>query len=88
VLARLAALECGEVLVECGPTLAGSFVHQDLVDELVLYFAPTLLGHTAKASFELAPLQSLDSRAELDFRDVARVGRDLRLTLRPRRQAS
>jgi diaminohydroxyphosphoribosylaminopyrimidine deaminase/5-amino-6-(5-phosphoribosylamino)uracil reductase len=86
LMARLAALECGEVLVESGPTVAGAFVTADLVDELVLYCAPTLLGHTARASFELAPLQSLDMKPGFDFRGVAPVGRDVRLTLRPRRR--
>jgi diaminohydroxyphosphoribosylaminopyrimidine deaminase/5-amino-6-(5-phosphoribosylamino)uracil reductase len=85
LVTRLAALECGEVLVESGPTLAGAFVAAKLVDELVLYCAPTLLGHTARAAFDLPPLQSLDMKPELEFHDVSPVGRDLRLTLRPRR---
>jgi diaminohydroxyphosphoribosylaminopyrimidine deaminase/5-amino-6-(5-phosphoribosylamino)uracil reductase len=84
LLTRLAALECGEVLVESGPTLAGAFIAANLIDELVLYCAPTLLGHTARATFDLPPLQSLDMKPEFDFHDVSRVGRDLRLTLRPR----
>jgi diaminohydroxyphosphoribosylaminopyrimidine deaminase/5-amino-6-(5-phosphoribosylamino)uracil reductase len=84
VLARLAALECNEVLVESGPTLAGAFVAAALVDEIVLYVAPTLLGHAARATFELAPLQSLAMKPEFDWLDVSPVGRDLRLTLRPR----
>ena len=84
LLARLAELECGEVLVESGPTLAGAFVAANLVDELVLYCAPTLLGHTARATFDLPPLQSLDMKPEFDYRDVSPIGRDLRLTLRPR----
>ena len=84
LLARLAALECNEVLVESGPTLAGAFLAAALVDELVIYCAPTLLGHTARATFELAPLQSLAMKPEFDWLDVSPVGRDLRLTLRPR----
>jgi ribosomal protein S16 len=51
VLARLAALECNEVLVESGPTLAGAFVAAALVDEILLYDAPKLLGHAARATF-------------------------------------
>ena len=41
LLARLAALECNEVLVESGSTLAGAFLAAALVDELVIYCAPT-----------------------------------------------
>jgi diaminohydroxyphosphoribosylaminopyrimidine deaminase/5-amino-6-(5-phosphoribosylamino)uracil reductase len=85
VLARLAVLECNEVLVEAGPRLAGAFVAAGLVDELVLYVAPTLLGHTARAAFELPTLQSLALRSDFDWQDVRRIGSDLRLTLRPRR---
>jgi diaminohydroxyphosphoribosylaminopyrimidine deaminase/5-amino-6-(5-phosphoribosylamino)uracil reductase len=87
VLARLAARECNEVLVEAGPRVAGGMVAAGLADEIVLYLAPTLLGETSRASFELPqPLRSLDERARYVFRDVRTVGTDLRLTLRPREE--
>ena len=44
---NLTAREVNELLVECGPTLAGAFVAKQLVDELVLYVAPRLLGSDA-----------------------------------------
>jgi diaminohydroxyphosphoribosylaminopyrimidine deaminase / 5-amino-6-(5-phosphoribosylamino)uracil reductase len=47
VLLRLAALDVNEVLLECGARLAGAFVARGLVDELVLYVAPSLLGENA-----------------------------------------
>jgi diaminohydroxyphosphoribosylaminopyrimidine deaminase/5-amino-6-(5-phosphoribosylamino)uracil reductase len=47
VMARLAALEINEVLLECGARLAGAFVAKGLVDEIVLYVAPSLLGENA-----------------------------------------
>jgi diaminohydroxyphosphoribosylaminopyrimidine deaminase/5-amino-6-(5-phosphoribosylamino)uracil reductase len=47
VLARLAALEANEVLLECGARLAGAFVSKGLVDEIVLYVAPSLMGELA-----------------------------------------
>jgi diaminohydroxyphosphoribosylaminopyrimidine deaminase/5-amino-6-(5-phosphoribosylamino)uracil reductase len=83
VLGRLATLDCSEVLVEAGPRVTGAFVSAGLVDELVLYVAPTLLGHTARALCELPPLQSLSMRNDLEWHDVRRIGGDLRLTLRP-----
>ncbi len=49
LLRHLAALECNEVLVEAGPRLAGSFLAAGLVDEIVLYVAPTILGDAAPA---------------------------------------
>ena len=83
-LQRLAALECNEVLVEAGPRLAGSFLAASLVDEIVLYVAPTFLGDTAQPSFVLPqPLRALSERAQYSYHDVRQVGPDLRLTLRP-----
>lgn len=84
VLRRLAELECNEILVEAGPRLAGGFVASGLVDEIVLYVAPTLLGEAAQPSFALPqPLRALADRARFSFRDVRMVGPDLRVTLRP-----
>jgi diaminohydroxyphosphoribosylaminopyrimidine deaminase / 5-amino-6-(5-phosphoribosylamino)uracil reductase len=83
-LQRLAELECNEVLVEAGAGLAGSFMTSGLVDELVLYVAPTILGDTARPPFNLPrPLSALAERPAYVFHDVCRVGPDLRLTLRP-----
>jgi diaminohydroxyphosphoribosylaminopyrimidine deaminase / 5-amino-6-(5-phosphoribosylamino)uracil reductase len=83
-LRRLAALECNEVLVEAGPRLAGSFLAAGLVDEIVLYVAPTILGDTAQPSFALPqPLRALVERPQYVYHDVRRVGPDLRLALRP-----
>jgi diaminohydroxyphosphoribosylaminopyrimidine deaminase/5-amino-6-(5-phosphoribosylamino)uracil reductase len=86
VLARLAALECNEVLVEAGPTLAGEFMRAGLVDELVVYMAPVVLGHAARSLFNMPALERMCDRCEFQWRDVERVGEDLRLTLRPRRR--
>jgi diaminohydroxyphosphoribosylaminopyrimidine deaminase / 5-amino-6-(5-phosphoribosylamino)uracil reductase len=80
VVRHLAAREVNELLVESGPTLAGAFVSQQLVDELVLYMAPELLGADA------APLlrTTRGDPAQLpayEFRDVRRVGEDVRMIL-------
>jgi diaminohydroxyphosphoribosylaminopyrimidine deaminase / 5-amino-6-(5-phosphoribosylamino)uracil reductase len=83
-MARLCERECNEVLVEGGPRLAGSFVAAGLVDELVVYLAPAVLGDTARPCFELPrPLQSLAEGRRFRFHDVRQVGPDVRLTLRP-----
>lgn len=88
-LARLAERECNEVLVEGGPRLAGSFIAAGLVDELVVYLAPAVLGDTARPCFELPrPLRSLAERRRFRFHDVRRVGPDVRLTLRPEEAAA
>jgi diaminohydroxyphosphoribosylaminopyrimidine deaminase/5-amino-6-(5-phosphoribosylamino)uracil reductase len=85
VLDRLGALECNEVLVEAGPTLAGDFVRRGLVDEIVVYMAPVVLGHAARSLFNLPQLERMCDRCEFVWRDVERIGDDLRLTLRPKR---
>jgi diaminohydroxyphosphoribosylaminopyrimidine deaminase/5-amino-6-(5-phosphoribosylamino)uracil reductase len=87
VLTRLGELECNEVLVEAGPTLAGDFMRSGLVDELVVYMAPVVLGHAARGLFNLPALERMCDRCEFDWQDVERVGDDLRLTLRPRPKA-
>jgi diaminohydroxyphosphoribosylaminopyrimidine deaminase / 5-amino-6-(5-phosphoribosylamino)uracil reductase len=81
VLERLAALETNELLVECGPRLAGSFVEAGLVDELILYVAPMLLGADA---LPLTALEgaSAERLAPFELVDAERIGGDVRLTLR------
>jgi diaminohydroxyphosphoribosylaminopyrimidine deaminase/5-amino-6-(5-phosphoribosylamino)uracil reductase len=79
VLHRLGALECNDVLVEAGPTLAGSLMAAGLVDEIVLYLAPHLMGDTARGLFSLPGLEKMADRVQLRITDLRRVGDDLRL---------
>jgi diaminohydroxyphosphoribosylaminopyrimidine deaminase/5-amino-6-(5-phosphoribosylamino)uracil reductase len=80
VIARLTELEVNELLVECGARLAGSFVLSHLVDELVLYVAPALLGADAAPLLHVSGLGP-PSLSAFEFKDVQRVGPDLRLIL-------
>jgi len=68
-------------LLEGGPTLAGGFLRAGLVDEVVAYLAPLLLGggHAALAGTGIA---TLADALRLDVRDVSRVGPDVRVTAR------
>ncbi|WP_428099968.1 bifunctional diaminohydroxyphosphoribosylaminopyrimidine deaminase/5-amino-6-(5-phosphoribosylamino)uracil reductase RibD [Candidatus Rariloculus sp.] len=83
VLARLAELEVNDVWVEAGPTLNGALLAHGLIDELVLYYAPQILGDGARGMFALAPLARLGDRHELVIEDLRMVGRDLRILARP-----
>jgi diaminohydroxyphosphoribosylaminopyrimidine deaminase/5-amino-6-(5-phosphoribosylamino)uracil reductase len=83
VLRRLAALECNEVWVEAGARLAGAFLAAGLVDELVVYVAPCLLGPDARPLALLPPPASLEERLSLRFTECTPVGDDLRLVARP-----
>lgn len=75
--------EVNEILVESGPTLAGSLLQAGLVDELIIYMAPVLLGHEAKALLNLSGIKSMDARMKLEFTDIRMVGQDFRITLKP-----
>lgn len=82
VLRDLAARGCNEVLVEAGPTLNGALLSAGLVDELLLYMAPALLGDGARGIADLGVLTRLDQCIDLAWQDVRQVGRDLRITAR------
>ncbi|MCB1791868.1 MAG: bifunctional diaminohydroxyphosphoribosylaminopyrimidine deaminase/5-amino-6-(5-phosphoribosylamino)uracil reductase RibD [Gammaproteobacteria bacterium] len=83
LLRALADRGVNEVLVESGATLAGAMLAQRLVDELVVYQAPHLMGDAARGLVRLPGLERLAERLEFSFADARRVGDDLRLTLRP-----
>jgi diaminohydroxyphosphoribosylaminopyrimidine deaminase/5-amino-6-(5-phosphoribosylamino)uracil reductase len=84
VLARLAAAEVNEVLVEAGATLAGAMVRARLADELLLYMAPVLLGPQARALLALPELTELAASWKFHIVETRELGEDLRLRLRPR----
>jgi diaminohydroxyphosphoribosylaminopyrimidine deaminase / 5-amino-6-(5-phosphoribosylamino)uracil reductase len=72
-----------ELHVEAGARLNGALLKAGLVDELLLYIAPSVLGDPARGIFELpAPLTSLSERAPLAWHAVDRIGPDLRLIAR------
>ena len=82
VLKDLAARGCNELLVEAGAILNGALLSAGLVDELLLYVAPQLLGDCARGIASMGELTSLDQRVDLAWQDVRQVGRDLRITAR------
>ncbi len=85
VIERLTLREVNELWVECGPRLAAAFLEANLVDELILYVAPILLGSDAPPLTALSGLAAKGAQPpSFEFAGVERVGADLRLTLRPR----
>ncbi|MFZ3019017.1 MAG: bifunctional diaminohydroxyphosphoribosylaminopyrimidine deaminase/5-amino-6-(5-phosphoribosylamino)uracil reductase RibD [Gallionella sp.] len=81
-LSDLARRGCNELLVEAGSTLNGALLKAGLVDELLLYVAPQLLGDAARGIAALGELTALDQRVDLEWQDVRQVGNDLRITAR------
>jgi diaminohydroxyphosphoribosylaminopyrimidine deaminase/5-amino-6-(5-phosphoribosylamino)uracil reductase len=82
-LALLAARDCNEVQVEAGPTLCGALFAAGLVDELLLYIAPLLLGDSARPLLHLPSLADMAARWRLQVVDQRQLGPDWRLRLRP-----
>ncbi len=79
VVQALGAREINDVLVEAGPRLVGALVEAGLVDELVLYIAPILLGDDARGLARLAAARPLTDAARLVFKEVSMIGSDLRV---------
>lgn len=84
VLRLLGARGINEVQVEAGATLAGAFLEAGLVDELLLYIAPVVLGGQARPLFGGLDVGSMVERIELQVLDTRRLGTDIRVLLRPR----
>ena len=82
LLLDLAKRGCNDVLVEAGAGLAGAFFRQGLVDELITYVAPKMMGSDARALFDL-PLSIMDESLPIRFTDVRTIGRDIRITAVP-----
>lgn len=80
LLEHLATREVNEVLVEAGATLCGELLHAGLVDELVLYLAPHLLGSGARGLFTIPGLEDMADRIMLSIEDVRAIGSDWRVT--------
>ncbi len=82
LLQALAERGVNELHVEAGHKLNGSLLREGLVDELLLYFAPTILG-SGREMFPLPELTDLAGRRDLKIVDLRRVGADIRILARP-----
>ncbi len=83
LLEALARRGINEVHAEAGFKLNGSLLREGLVDELLLYLAPCLIGHEASGLFNLPALTTLDGKHPLQIRDLRQVGADIRVIARP-----
>lgn len=82
VLSELARREINDVLVEAGPELAGHLLEQRLIDELVIYQSPHIMGSETQRMFATPTLQQLSDRLQLDIFDTRRIGADTRISAR------
>ena len=81
LMGELARREINEVHVEAGAVLNGALLRAGLVDELLLYLAPSLLGD-ARGLFDLPPIERLDDKFSLRFHEIEQIGPDLRILAR------
>jgi diaminohydroxyphosphoribosylaminopyrimidine deaminase/5-amino-6-(5-phosphoribosylamino)uracil reductase len=79
LLSYLASHEMNHVMIEAGPTLAGQFVQQHLVDELKIFVAPKLMGGNAMPAFSM-PFDNMSDAMDLTITDTMAVGSDWLLT--------
>ena len=82
LLEELGRRGINEVHAEAGFKLNGSLLREGLVDELLLYLAPCLIGHEASGMFNLPELTTLDDKLRLKIHDLRQVGADIRLLAR------
>jgi diaminohydroxyphosphoribosylaminopyrimidine deaminase/5-amino-6-(5-phosphoribosylamino)uracil reductase len=83
VLNELAAFEINDVLVEAGREVAGVLISENLVDELVIFQSPHIMGSESRGMLKTPTWQNLTDRLELDITDMRKVGADMRITARP-----
>ena len=83
LLQELAEHEINEVQVEAGAKLCGELLRLGLVDEVLIYQAPVLLGGGALSPFASPRLDKMSDRVHLQWIESKRIGNDLRLRMKP-----
>jgi len=83
LMQHLAMRQINTLWVEAGATLAGALLQANLVDELIIYMAPKLLGENGRALCQLPDLQRLSDAPQFNLFDVCQIGPDLRLRMYP-----
>ena len=82
LMGHLAAREVNELMVEAGARLCGALLAAGLIDEIVIYYAPHILGSTAHGMFTIPGLDNMQQRHALKIQDVRAIGDDWRVTAR------
>jgi diaminohydroxyphosphoribosylaminopyrimidine deaminase/5-amino-6-(5-phosphoribosylamino)uracil reductase len=83
LMGQLAEREINEVMVEAGSVLNGALLQAGLIDELVIYMAPKLMGDSARGLFHLPALHAMAQNIDLTITDIRAVGLDWRITALP-----
>ena len=83
LMTELAEMELNEVQVEAGAGLCGALLNARLVDEILVYQAPVLLGSGGAGPFAFGPLESMAQRTHLKVLETIQIGGDSRFRLKP-----
>jgi diaminohydroxyphosphoribosylaminopyrimidine deaminase/5-amino-6-(5-phosphoribosylamino)uracil reductase len=78
--------EINEILLEAGAELSGAMLEQGLVDEIILYQAPTLMGDSGRGLFHLPSIKTMKDKLNLELIDTRMIGRDRRMSFRVNNQ--
>ena len=79
---HLASIEINNVLVEAGPRMNGALLELNLIDELIIYMAPCILGPDAIDMFDSPVIKKLSDRYSFATKDLTSIGPDMKITLR------
>jgi len=80
VLQQLSDMEINDVLLETGATLSGAMLQAGLIDEIIIYMAPVLMGNDARGLFTLPGLETMQDKIKLEIMDQIVIGKDIRIT--------
>ncbi len=83
MLEELARQQINDVLLEAGSTLSGAMLRAGLINELIIYMAPKLMGDTARGLVSLPGLDTMDKSISLEITDIRAVGQDWRISAIP-----
>jgi len=83
LMTALALQDINDLWVEAGATLAGALLENKLVDEIIIYLAPKLMGDSARGLAVLSELTEMAQVPTFSFTDITQIGDDLRITAKP-----
>jgi diaminohydroxyphosphoribosylaminopyrimidine deaminase/5-amino-6-(5-phosphoribosylamino)uracil reductase len=80
VMSKLGEMQLNQIWVEAGAKLAGALLQNKLIDELILYQAPKLIGSAGQNLFDTMQIEMMDQVINLNWTDIRQVGDDIRMT--------
>ena len=69
-----------EVMGEAGAGIAGAFIASSMVDEIIVYSSPDILGSSGRGMFVIRGIRNIENRLRFEMKNISRLGRDLKVT--------